>query len=83
MILTNYQAQQATLQKKTETSLINTDHTANAILHITYLAGNLYMYPRPSSLQMTTRSAARKSPPNQRSPRGDITEHNTEKSPAS
>lgn len=66
-----------------KTSVIDTTHIVNVILHTTYLAGNLYMYPRPSSLQMTTRSAAKKSPPNQRSPRGDITEHNTEKSPAS
>lgn len=50
---------------------------------MSYLAGNRYMYPFPSSDQRITRSLVRKSPPNQRSPEGEITEHKTVKSPAS
>lgn len=47
----------------------------------TYFAGNRYKYPFPSSDQRMTRSFARKSPPNQRSPDGEMTLQSTVKSP--
>jgi hypothetical protein len=53
------------------------------IMAATYLAGNLYKYPCPSSLQRITRSAAKNSPAIHLSPLGAVTEHRTEKSPAS
>lgn len=50
-------------------------------IFFTHFAGNRYKYPFPSSDQRMTRSFARKSPPNQRSPDGDITLQSTVKSP--